>query len=60
MEIIDYVANENTVSATLSSSELEFDGCDRSAITLNASDVNSNNKSRIIIEAYNENPIINL
>lgn len=60
MQIIDYVANENTVSATLSSSALVFEDSDRSTITLNASDVNSNNKSRIIIEAYNENPNINL
>lgn len=60
MQIIDYVANENTVSATLSSSELEFEGNNRSVITLNASDVNPNDGSRIIIEAYNKNPNINL
>lgn len=41
-------------------SKTTTDGCDRSTITLNASDVNSNNRSRIIIEAYNENPQITL
>lgn len=60
MQIIDYVANENTVSATLSSSALEFEGSNRSTIRLKASDVNPNNRSRITIEAYNENPNINL
>lgn len=60
MQIIDYVANENTVSATLSSSALEFEGSNRSTITLKASDVNPNNRSNITIEAYNENPNINL
>lgn len=60
MQIIDYIANENTVSATLSSSALEFEGNNRSTITLKASDENPNNRSLITIEAYNENPNINL
>ena len=58
ISVIDYTADGDTVSASLSSSMLGFDGCDRSTIQLNGSDVNSNNGSRIIIEAYNENPQI--
>ena len=58
ISVIDYTADGDTVSASLSSSMLGFDGCDRSTIQLNGSDVNSNNRSRIIIEAYNENPQI--
>lgn len=60
IQMIDYTADSDPVSLELSSSALTFDGCDRSTITLNASDVNSNNGSRIIIEAYNENPNITL
>lgn len=60
IQMIDYTADSDPVSLELSSSALAFDGCDRSTITLNASDVNSNNGSRIIIEAYNENPHITL
>lgn len=60
IQMIDYTADSDPVSLELSSSALAFDGCDRSTITLNASDVNSNNGSRIIIEAYNENPQITL
>lgn len=60
IQIVDYTENSDPVSLELSSSALTFDGCDRSTITLNASDVNSNNRSRIIIEAYNENPQITL
>ena len=60
IQMIDYIADSDPVSLELSSSALAFDGCDRSTITLNASDVNSNNGSRIIIEAYNENPQITL
>lgn len=60
IQMIDYTADSDPVSLELSSSALTFDGCDRSTITLNASDVNSNNRSRIIIEAYNENPQITL
>lgn len=60
IQMIDYTADSDPVSLELSSSALEFDGCDRSTITLNASDVNSNNGSRIIIEAHNENPQITL
>lgn len=58
IQIIDYVVDSDPVSLELGSSSLTFDGCDRSTITLNASDVNSNNGSRIIIEAHNENPQI--
>ena len=60
IQMIDYIADSDPVSLELSSSDLTFDGCDRSTITLNASDVNSNNGSRIIIEAHNENPQITL
>lgn len=58
IQIIDYIADSDPVSLELASSGLTFDGCDRSTITLNASDVNSSNGSRIIIEAHNENPQI--
>lgn len=60
IQIVDYTANSDPVSLELYSSALEFSGCDRSTITLKASDVNSNDGSRIIIEAYNENPEITL
>ena len=60
IQIVDYTENSDPVTLELHSSALEFNGCDRSTITLNASDVNSNNGSRIIIEAYNENPQITL
>lgn len=60
IQIVDYIENSDPVSLGLASSALEFNGSDRSTITLNASDVNSNNGSRIIIEAYNENPQITL
>lgn len=60
IEVIDYTANSDPVSLEINSSALEFNGCDRSTIELNASDVNSNDGSRIIIEAHNENPEITL
>lgn len=60
IQIVDYTENSDPVTLELHSSELAFNGCDRSTIILNASDVNSNNGSRIIIEAYNENPKITL
>ena len=60
IQIVDYTENSDPVTLELYSSALAFNGCDRSTITLNASDVNSNNGSRIIIEAYNENPQITL
>lgn len=60
IKIVESIVDEDPVIATLSPALLEFDGCDRSTIELNASDVNSNNASRIIIEAYNENPEITL
>lgn len=60
IQIVDYTENSDPVTLELHSSALAFNGCDRSTITLNASDVNSNNGSRIIIEAYNENPQITL
>lgn len=60
IQIVDYTENSDPVTLELHSSELAFNGCDRSTIILNASDVNSNNGSKIIIEAYNENPQITL
>lgn len=60
IQIVDYTENSDPVTLELHSSELAFNGCDRSTIILNASDVNSNNGSSIIIEAYNENPQITL
>ena len=60
IQIVESIVDEDPAVATLSPAALEFDGCDRSTIELNASDVNSNNSSRIIIEAYNENPNIML
>lgn len=60
MQIVDYTENSDPVTLGLYSNKLAFNGYDRSTITLNASDVNSNNGSRIIIEAYNENPEITL
>lgn len=60
IQIVDYTENSDPVTLELYPSALEFNGCNGSAITLNASDVNSNNRSRIAIEAYNENPQITL
>ena len=61
IQIVDYTADEDQVSLELASTGLEFNGSDRSTIELNASDVNSNKRSsRIIIEAFNENPEITL
>lgn len=60
IQIVDYTENSDPVTLELHSSVLAFNGCNRSTITLNASDVNSNNGSRIIIEAYKENPQITL
>lgn len=58
IQIVDTIVDENPVSASLSSTMLEFDGSDRSTIELNGYDVNSNKRSRITIEAFNENPQI--
>lgn len=58
IQIVDYTADGDPVSLELASTGLEFNGSDRSTIELNASDVNSNKGSRIIIEAFNENPKI--
>ena len=60
ISVIDYTADGDTVSLELNSTGLEFNGSDISTIKLNGSDVNSNNGSRIIIEAHNENPQIAL
>ena len=60
ISVIDYTADGDTVSLELASTGLEFNGSDISTIELNGSDVNSNNGSRIIIEAHNENPQIAL
>ena len=60
IQIVDYTADEDPVSLELASTGLEFNGSDISTIELNASDVNSNNGSRIRIEAHNENPHIAL
>ena len=60
ISVIDYTADGDPVSLELTSTGLEFNGSDISTIELNGSDVNSNNGSRIIIEAYNENPEITL
>lgn len=59
IQIVDYIADEDPVSAELASTGLKFNGSDRSTIELNASD-DSNNSSRIIIEAHNGNPNITL
>lgn len=58
IQIVDSIADENPVNAELGSDHLEFDGSDRSTIELNGYDVNSNKRSRITIEAFNENPQI--
>lgn len=58
IQIVDSIADENPVNAELGSDRLEFDGSDRSTIELNGYDVNSNKRSRITIEAFNENPQI--
>ncbi len=60
IQIVDYTQDGDPVFMTLGSSELNFDGNNRSTIELNSSDVDSNNGSHIIIEAYNENPQITL
>lgn len=60
IQIVDYTADEDPVNLELASTGLEFNGSDNSAIELNASCVNSNNGSRIRIEAHNENPQIAL
>lgn len=60
IQIVDYTADEDPVNLVLASTGLEFNGSDNSAIELNASSVNSNNGSRIRIEANNENPHIAL
>lgn len=60
IQIVDYTADEDPVSLKLASTGLKFNGSDRSTIELNASDVNSNKGSGIIIEAFNENPQIML
>ena len=58
IQIVDTIVDEDPVSATLSPASLEFEGCDVSTIELNGYDVNSNKRSRIAIEAFNENPQI--
>ena len=60
IQIVDYTQDGDPVFMTLGSSVLNFDGNNRSTIELNSSDVDSNNGSHIIIEAYNENPQITL
>ena len=60
ISVIDYTADGDPVSLELASTGLEFNGSNISTIELNGSDVNSNNGSRIIIEAHNENPQIAL
>ena len=60
IQIVDYIENSDPVMLNLSSSQLEFTGCDRSAIILNVSDVDSNDSSRIIIEAHDGDPYIAL
>lgn len=56
----DDIVDTNPVYMTLGSYFLEFDGSDRSTIQLNASAVDSNKGSKVIIEAHNENPQIYL
>lgn len=58
IQIVHSIADEDPVSATLTPAQLAFEGCDRSTITVNGYDVNSNKRSRITIEAFNENPQI--
>ena len=58
IQIVDSIVDEDPVLATLSPATLEFTGNDRSTIELNGCDVNSNKRSRITIEAFNENPQI--
>ena len=60
IQIVDYTQDGDPVFMILGSSVLTFDGNNRSTIELNSSDVDSNNGSHIIIEAYNENPQITL
>lgn len=60
IQIVDYTADEDPVNLELASTGLGFNGSDNSVIELNASCVNSNNGSRIRIEANNENPHIAL
>lgn len=58
IQIVNSIVDEDPVLATLSPAMLEFTGNDRSTIELNGFDVNSNKRSRITIEAFNENPQI--
>lgn len=58
IQIVHSIADEDPVYAILTPAQLAFEGCDRSAITVNGYDVNSNKGSRITIEAFNENPQI--
>lgn len=58
IQIVNSIVDEDPVLATLSPAALEFTGNDRSTIELNGCDVNSNKRSRITIEAFNENPQI--
>ena len=60
IQIVEYTQDGDPVFMTLGSSVLNFDGNNRSTIELNSSDVDSNNGSYIVIEAYNENPQITL
>ena len=60
MQMVEYTADGDPVFMTLSSASLAFGGCDRSTIELNASDVDSNYRSMITIEAHNGNPQISL
>ncbi|UVX69619.1 MAG: hypothetical protein [Bacteriophage sp.] len=58
IQIVEAIVDEDPVYADLSPASLEFGGCDVSTIELNGYDVNSNKRSRITIEAFNENPQI--
>ena len=58
IQIVEATVDEDPVYAALSPASLQFEGCDISTIELNGYDVNSNKKSRITIEASNENPQI--
>ena len=60
IQIVDYTQDGDPVFMTLGTSVLNFDGNNRSTIELNSSDIDSNNGSHIVIEAYNENPQITL
>nr|DAT57669.1 MAG TPA: hypothetical protein [Caudoviricetes sp.] len=58
IQIVESIVDEDPVFATLSPALLEFNGSDRSTIELNGYDVDSNKRSRITIDAFNENPQI--